>query len=294
MKLLITGATGFVGASLTHSLVKDFEVSIVTRKTSRIGRIDSIIDKISNIEYADLADRDAVFAAVRKVKPEAIIHVATYGGLSSETDTNKMIDANIIGTKNLLDAAVIEGVTKFINTGSSSEYGIKNRPMHEDDVCAPVNFYGITKLAATNYCSMVGNNEKYQVCTLRLFSPYGALEADNRLYASIVTSIKLDKQPLLANPGSVRDFINIDKVVAVYRALLNFDIPCGEIVNVGSGKQQTIEQFYNTIAKQFCKEHIQPLWGRAPSRSSEPQYWQSDITKLRQILLDNNYEFDSL
>ncbi len=294
MKLLITGATGFVGASLVHNFVKDFDVSILTRKTSGTWRIDAIADKIHNVEYADIADRTAVFAAVSKIKPEVIIHVATYGGFSSETETKKMINANIVGTKNLLDAAVFEGVAKFINTGSSSEYGIKNCPMNENDVCAPVNFYGITKLAATNYCSMVGHSQKHPVCTLRLFSPYGDLEADSRLYASIVKSIKVDKQPHLANPCSVRDFINIDKVVAIYRAMLTVDIPYGEIVNIGSGKQQTVEQFYYSVAKQFDKAHIKPLWGHAPSRSSEPQYWQADITRLRQILSDNNYDFDRL
>ncbi len=67
---------------------------------------------------------------------------------------------------------------------------LKNHPMKESDLCEPVNLYGVTKLAATNYCTMIGKTQNYKVCTLRLFSPFGELEDSSRLYPSIVNSLK--------------------------------------------------------------------------------------------------------
>jgi nucleoside-diphosphate-sugar epimerase len=235
----------------------------------------------TNIHIADLANRELIMDTLNRIKPDVVIHTAAFGGFSSQTNKELIVSANLNGTINLVDAAISAGVKRFINTGSSSEYGVKNEPMQEDMHCQPVNLYGITKLAATNYCSMMAKSTDMKICTLRLFSPYGKYEKESRLYASIFNALQENKQPKLANKNSVRDFIPIEDVTHIYKLFILNQFPTGEVYNVGSGEQRTIAKFYADIATQLGKSNIEPVWGVADSRAVEPQCWVADITKLQ-------------
>ena len=285
MKCLITGATGFVGANLAHRLVatEQNEVFAIVRKTSNMSRISKIMDRL-NIVTGEISDRQEVFRVFEAIRPDVVFHVATYGGFPAEQDISMTINTNLVGTINMLDSAVKNGVGCFINTGSSSEYGLKSVKMREDDICEPVNLYGITKLAATNYCTMIGKEKNFRVCTLRLFSPYGEFESDSRLYPAIVKALIQDESPKLSRPDSVRDFISVEKVVDVYLAIVNKEFACGDIINVGNGRQQTIAEFCRMVAKSLGKEYIEPIWGTAAPRANEPVCWEADITKLTKIM----------
>lgn len=286
MRALVTGATGFVGANLVRYLIEteDIDVFVTARKTSDFWRLKGIEDKVKGLSYLNLADKSQVYEVVKAINPNVIFHLSTYGGFPEQLDKKVMVEVNLMATVNLVDAAVELGVAQFINTGSSSEYGIKSKPMSEDDVCEPVNFYGVTKLAATNYCTMVGKNQNYRICTLRLFSPYGPYETPTRLYPTLVDALGKGYRPKLSSPDSVRDFIEVEKVVAIYLAIFKADYASGEIINVGSGRQQTIRQFYENIRGKFSSD-IDPIWGEAASRTHEPQMWQADISKLKRFMV---------
>lgn len=292
-KVLITGATGFVGANLARYLAgpKGFDVHILVRKNSDMWRIDSVKSLLRGIHTVDLQERQDTEDVIKAVHPDVIYHTAAYGGFPGQTDRERMIQTNLFATMYLVDAAIKESIPYFIHTGSSSEYGIKDVPMREDDVCSPVNFYGITKLAATNYCTMAGQAATAtRICTLRLFSPYGEWEDPSRLYPSIVKALEKGERPRLSRPDSVRDFISIRQVVQLYEEIVRLPFKPGDILNIGSGKQQTIEQFYNRIARQMNREHIQPVWGEAPPRAHEPRVWQADVRKLRSLLRPSKAE----
>jgi nucleoside-diphosphate-sugar epimerase len=285
-RVLITGATGFVGANLARYLAArpDYQIHILIRKTPNLWRINDLIRSF-RIHYADLQELEELAAIIKAVQPDIVYHVAAYGGFTvHETDQTRMIQTNLLATMRLVDAAVREKVPYFIHTGSSSEYGTKDAPMREDDVCRPVNFYGITKLAATNYCSMVGETSSTRICTLRLFSVYGEWEDSSRLYPSIVKALEKGERAKLSRPQSVRDFIPVGQVVEWYEKIVRLPFRAGDIINIGSGKQQTIQQFYNRIARQMNKEHIRPIWGAALPRAHEPKVWQADVTKLNELL----------
>jgi nucleoside-diphosphate-sugar epimerase len=117
-----------------------------------------------------------------------------------------------------------------------------------------------------------------------LFSVYGKWEDSTRLYPSIVEALEKGERPKLSRPQSVRDFIPVERVVEWYEQIVRLPFKAGEIINIGSGKQQTIEQFYNRIARQMNKEHIRPIWGAALPRDHEPKVWQADVTRLNELL----------
>lgn len=282
-KILITGSTGFVGACLTHKLIgSSYEVHSIIRRESNLWRIKNIIGKV-NIHYVDLTDVNSLEKLIHNIKPNLIYHLATYGGYPFQDDLGKIIQTNIMGTVNLVKACSKIGFDCFINTGSSSEYGLKSKPMEEEDILKPINNYGFSKAAATLYCQAVAKRERLPIVTLRLFSPYGYYENRARLIPTVILSCLSEKNPKLSSPKAVRDFIFIEDVIGAYiKAMETSDIG-GEIFNIGYGQQQSAGEVVNKIVE-LTGNKVRPEWGKVSNPRFEPKVWQANISKAKSIL----------
>ncbi|NQS89726.1 GDP-mannose 4,6-dehydratase [Patescibacteria group bacterium] len=285
-KILITGSTGFIGANLLHRLVHSSnDIHIILRKTSNIWRISDIIDKV-NKHFCDLTDRKSTKKLVSKINPQIIFHLAIYGGYPFQREFIKIITTNFIGTVNLLDACVEAGFECFVNTGSSSEYGIKNKPMSESNLLEPINDYGVAKAAATLYCQTVGRRESLPIFTLRLFSPYGYYEEPTRLIPYLIAACLKKKDLKLTNPYAVRDFNFIEDVIGAYIKTVNQkeNILPGDIFNVGNGEQRSVQEIFKLV-KKLTGYRKEPHWGKVKIRDSDKaRIWIADNSKIKKII----------
>jgi nucleoside-diphosphate-sugar epimerase len=286
-KILITGATGFVGANLVRMVLKQgSEVYIITRKESDKWRIDDVLCDIAeyNTDFnINLLDCDKLKRIIRRIRPDIIYHTATYGGRPGQKDAIKIVQTNLVGTINLIKACQKFGFDLFVNTGSSSEYGIKEGAMQEGDLLEPVNDYGVSKSAATQYCRAVARNEGLPIVTLRLFSPYGSYEESTRLIPSVILSCLRRMKPKISSPDFVRDFIYIQDVLDAYAKLSEIPNLGGEVFNIGSGKQCTVGDVANMIIKlSGCRMELET--GMPQGWPSEPKKWEADISKANDIL----------
>lgn len=282
-KYLVTGATGFVGSNIVRTLVKNNKrVSIIVRENSNLKRLHAITSKI-NIYTEDLTS-STLSETIKKINPDIVFHLASYGSLPSEDNVYKMIKVNINGTVNLVNALKRIPFTLLVNTGTSSEYGIKNQAMDENDTTLPINDYAVSKLTATLFCQKEALRNSMPIVTLRLFSPFGYYENKKRFVPYIILNA-LENNPIkVSSKLTVRDFVFIDDVVNAYLMTVKIK-PVGEIINIGSGKQHTLESVVNLV-KKLTKSNSIMEWDKKPQqkRQIEPKVWQADIGKAKKIL----------
>ncbi|TAM36238.1 NAD-dependent epimerase/dehydratase family protein [bacterium] len=283
-KILITGASGFVGANLARFLVNNgLSPHVFVRKDSDLWRIKDILGRIK-VHILDISDGSATRVAVSRLKPEVVLHCAAYGGYHFQLDRDKIIRTNLIGTINLLSACIKNGCECFINTGSSSEYGLKNKPMRESDLLEPVTDYAAAKAAATLFCGAIAKREKIPIVTLRLFSAYGPYEQGHRLIPSLILSCLKKDNPKLSSGSPVRDFVFIEDVVNAYmKAIAHKDKLSGEIINIGSAREYSVREAAEKIIA-LSPHKVKPLWKKVVNPRIEPHRWQADITKARKLL----------
>lgn len=282
-RILISGATGFIGANLVRKCLEaEAKVHIITRMSSNKWRIKDILEDI-NEHCVDLLDREKLEVLLSEIKPEIIFHTATYGGFSYQKDVDDITQVNIMGTINLLNACLKVGFDIFVNTGSSSEYGIKSESMSEMDPLGPNSDYGAAKVSATLFCQAKAKSGKLPIVTLRLFSPYGYYEERSRLVSSVIVSCLRKENPKVSSLESVRDFVFIEDVLDAYIKVANISSIGGEIFNIGCGQQRSVGEVVNKIIE-LTGRKVCPEWDCVCRRANEPAVWQADVSKAKNIL----------
>lgn len=285
MRVLITGATGFIGANLAHFFGNEkTDVHILLRESSNTWRINSILSRL-NKHYCDLTDREDIKKIISEIRPNIILHLAMYGGYPFQSDSLKMINTNYIGTINLLDACIEEGLDCFINTGSSSEYGIKEKSMKELDLLEPIDIYGASKSAATLYCQALAKKYNLPIFTLRLFSPYGYYEESTRLIPYLIVSMLKNQKIKISSPYAVRDFIFIEDVIDAFIKIIDKkdQVPAGTILNVGSGFDTKVIEVFETLKRIIGYQMDFYLEG-IPRDSDQLHIWKADTEEIQKTL----------
>jgi nucleoside-diphosphate-sugar epimerase len=276
---LITGATGFIGANITHELVKRGKsVHVLSRKKSVNWRLEDIKNQI-HFHTIDLQDQKLT-VLLNNIKPRYVFHLAAYGAMPYEDNLNQIISTNILGTSNLIKSLNPRYLKLFINTSTSAEYAIKNGAFKETDTLSPLNDYAISKVAQTLYCQKEAIRNNLPIITFRLFSTYGYFEEKTRFIPHVIINALKNKNIPLSQKHFVRDFIFVEDVIAAYLKACNTTFTPGDIFNIGTGKQYTLEQVVNLIL-QLSKSHSIPLWKQVEKqeRQIEPPVWKANRTK---------------
>jgi nucleoside-diphosphate-sugar epimerase len=279
--VLVTGGTGFVGANLTRVMVEaGHRVHLIVRENYNSWRIESIHQHIQ-LHIADLSDEEHLKTIVRAIKPDWVFHLAVHGAYSWQQNSTSILQTNLVGTMNLLNAALQTGFEVFVNTGSSSEYGYKDHAPTEDERVDPNSIYAVMKAAATMYCGYFARQHKVYVPTVRLYSVYGQWEEPKRLIPGLITYGLQGKYPPLVHPDTARDFVHVDDVATAYLKLTEkHDEDYAPIYNLGSGQQSTLQELV-TICRDLLKIPSEPQWNTMQQRQWDTNIWVSDSSKMQ-------------
>jgi len=280
---LVTGAAGFVGASLVRRLVKmGLRVHALVPSEGDLWRIQDLLHG-PTLHRGDITDENFVRDLVGQVSPSIIYHLATHGAYAAQSDAKRILMTNVLGTCNLLEALGKFPYKLFVNTGSSSEYGFKQKPMHEDDLAEPNSYYAVAKLAQTMFCQYTAKSQKKPIVTLRLFSVYGPYEEPSRLVATIIRRCLQGETLQMASPDTARDFIFVEDVVDAYLNIERLLGHGGEIFNIGTGRQISLKEMTGTVLK-VTGSPVDVHWNAMQDRIWDTSLWVGDVNKAKQLL----------
>lgn len=293
-KILVTGATGFIGKNLVESLKEKFEVYALIldeKEKNVIPQIDYIFWKT----FFDRENEVKTLDGKKLGKIDTVIHLASYGVNPKDNDIDKMIESNINLTKDLILNLERVACKNIIFTGSGFEYGDKGKiKLKEDMELNPFSLYGATKVSAfligKKLCESLGIN----YINLKLFNIFGEYEGSNRLIPQIINNYLEGKELNFTAGNQVRDYLYIKDIIEVYEMILEKNIYNNETYNVCSSEEVTIKEFITKVADTIGINKESLNFGTIPSRKEEALYIVGDNSKLKRDFDWNrkySYEF---
>jgi UDP-glucuronate 4-epimerase len=272
MKILVTGAAGFIGSHLAERLAAGgHKVTGLDCYTDYYARWLKSLNATAvraagvEIEPLDLAMAD-LWEAVMDV--DVVFHCAAQPGISEQTSFDAYVRNNLTATYRLLEAVRKAKELKcFVNFSTSSVYGA-HATGSEETAPMPTSFYGVTKLAAEQLAMSYHREWGVPVCSLRLFSVYGPRERPEKLYSRLIGSILAGREfPLYGgSEGHLRSFTYVADIIDGCEAVLgNLDKCAGEIFNIGSDREvrtgEAIAEVEAIIGQKAKLVHMPPRPG---------------------------------
>src|SRR3989344_6686747 len=282
-EVIVTGAGGFIGASLTRKLVfQGWRGHVLVREQRVLWRLEDLQQKIV-VDRGVLEKPKILSRLMRSLQPRYVYHLATYGAYPSQQDVGKMIKTNIEYTNVLFKSLIDIQVKAIVVAGSSSEYGKKEKSMRESDMPEPNNFYGSTKAAQTYLSLVAAKTHSLPIVVLRLFNVYGPYEEKGRLVRSVIESVLAKKEIHLATGKEARDLVYVDDVVNAFIHASQKKVVGGEIFNIGTGRQTTIHSLAKKVIE-LTGISVPIILGVYPGREWDTYHWKADVTKSQRTL----------
>ena len=278
MRLLITGASGFVGAKLLELALADgHEVAATVRTQSPARRLVPFAGRFERLGL-DLNDRPALSAAVAAFRPEAIIHSAWSGVANSARFDHSQISENIDAACALVEAGAAAGCSAFIGTGSQGEYGAGST-MLEDTLPEPTTLYGAAKVAALGLTRQIAAQAGMRHAWLRLFSTYGPDDNDGWLIPSLITQMLRGERPKTTLGTQYWDWLYIDDVARGLLVAATTPSASG-IFNLGSGEAVQVRAAVEAI-RDLAAPDMELVFGEVPFRPDQIMHMQANIERLK-------------
>jgi nucleoside-diphosphate-sugar epimerase len=257
MKVVVTGAAGFIGSTLTDSLLADGH---------EVVGVDAFVDyyprpvKERNLARArehrsfrlvEGALQDLDLAPVLEGAAQ-VFHLAAQAGVRASwgQEFDVYCDNNVLATQCLLEASVAAGVPRLVYASSSSVYGDSPElPLREDAPCRPLSPYGVTKLAAEHLGRLYERGHGLPVVSLRYFTVYGPRQRPDMAFHRFLTACRDGRTISLYGDGEqTRDFTFVADAVAATRRAAESGRP-GCVYNVGGGERVSVNEVLRRIAE---------------------------------------------
>jgi dTDP-glucose 4,6-dehydratase len=285
MKILVTGADGFIGSHLTEALVRAghrVKAFVLYNSFNSWGWLDHCSDDVKDgfeVFAGDVRDPYGVKEAMKGC--DAVLHLAALIAIPySYHSPDTYVDTNVKGTLNVLQAARELGVARVVHTSTSEVYGTARFvPISEDHPLQGQSPYSATKIAADQLAYSFFTSFGLPVVTVRPFNTYGPRQSARAVIPTIITQIASGgRQIRLGAVSPTRDFNFVVDTVAGFVAALNSDQGLGEVINIGSNFEISVGDTVQLIAEAMGVE-VEILTDEArlrPENSEVERLWASN------------------
>jgi nucleoside-diphosphate-sugar epimerase len=285
-RVLVTGASGFIGSHLTRRLIRDgAEVHALTSTVSSVypTRLLDVRDQIT-LHEGSLADRGALNIVAAAVMPAYVFHLGAYTHVGKSWQrVDECIQVNIQGTVNLLMALEPTGFTRFVNIGTSEIYGDVDVPFREDARVHPISPYAVSKHTAEEICRLFATARSWPIVRVRPFNAYGPMQSPDRVVPEIITR-GLQNQPLQMTQGlQTREFNYVEDLAdGMVQAAVTPGVD-GELFNLGNGREVSMRELA-TLILSLLDDPVTPEFGALPERPIEIPRMHADTAKAEHTL----------
>jgi UDP-glucose 4-epimerase len=263
--MLITGGAGFIGRALIQ-IALDCGCRIAVYDNLSFGKrsnLEAFGDRITFFEE-DIRNEAAFSRACQDFNPNRIIHLAALHFIPyCNLNPGETLDVNVVGTHTILHVCAKLGIGNVVFASTGALYSGVAHPLREsEDIPAPVDVYGLSKLLGENVCAYFNATAGLNCRIARLFNAYGPYETNPHLIPHLLNSLKQGPRIELGNLHTKRDYVYVEDLANILFCYSNLEMPNETVMNIGTGREYS--------ALEIVK-HLDHLLGQSIEVISDPK-----------------------
>jgi len=286
LRVLVTGATGFIGSHLVPRIVERGH-NVYSLERYVTGRYVLGQRREVKTVFGDLTEYFAVKRTISEVQPDVVIHLASISPVAYSYDhPHENLETNLLGTVNLAESCLREvpHFKQFLFASTSETYGNGPNPKTEKTPQNPNSPYAVSKLAAEKYLLYMRDAYNFPITILRPFNTFGRKDNTHFITERTIVQMLQHKQVELGDPKPIRDFMYVEDHVNAYLTCLEkSEETIGQVFNFCTGRSVSIKRLGGMISElTHFKGEI--IWDTIPARPLDIKKLVGDCSKAKRLL----------
>jgi UDP-glucose 4-epimerase len=284
-RVVVTGASGFLGSHVVKRLVADGAVVHAFVRRAGGPRLAPVRDDVTEV-IVDVTDPQATASAVAAAAPDIVVHFAgdtsARGSRQGWGAIERSLDVNLRGTLNVAQAAVEAGARVFLRAGGIEEYGAGPTPYVESQREQPVSPYSASQVAASHYLQMLQRTTETSLVTLRPALVYGPEQSLDFFIPALIARCLRGEDFEMTAGSQRRDLLYVDDLTDAFATAASTPLPPGAIVNLGHGIEHRMVDVADTIVRVAGGGRV--LVGALPSTTGDLEHLVTSAELAGQLL----------